>query len=165
MQQEFIDEFEAPNRPVIITDAMSHWPAMHKWTKEALLSKYGGVTFAAGSVDMRLDAFCRYSDAGLSTALSLVPVSCPCTLWYLLCAFLVPPLRLCVMTTSSFSLELTEFFASASSSFSVLVCLYLDVSVCDCVCMCVCVSVCVRVCARVRVCMFMRVRACMHACV
>eukprot|EP00277_Geminigera_cryophila_P016800 CAMPEP_0179442882 /NCGR_PEP_ID=MMETSP0799-20121207/26355_1 /TAXON_ID=46947 /ORGANISM="Geminigera cryophila, Strain CCMP2564" /LENGTH=494 /DNA_ID=CAMNT_0021228423 /DNA_START=21 /DNA_END=1505 /DNA_ORIENTATION=- len=61
--QEFIDEFEAPNRPVIITDAMSDWPAMHKWTKEALLSKYGEVTFAAGSVDMRLDAFCRYSDA------------------------------------------------------------------------------------------------------
>eukprot|EP01121_Diplochlamys_sp_Union-15-3_P009198 TRINITY_DN2492_c0_g1_i3.p1 TRINITY_DN2492_c0_g1~~TRINITY_DN2492_c0_g1_i3.p1 ORF type:complete len:371 (-),score=65.31 TRINITY_DN2492_c0_g1_i3:74-1132(-) len=46
--QKFIDEYERPGKPVIITDAMNDWPAMKKWTYEQLLLDYGDVKFRTG---------------------------------------------------------------------------------------------------------------------
>jgi len=38
---EFYRDYVATNKPVIITDAISHWPALKKWTNSYLLSKIG----------------------------------------------------------------------------------------------------------------------------
>ena len=38
---EFLREFVAPNRPCIIANAVSHWPALRLWTNEYLRSKIG----------------------------------------------------------------------------------------------------------------------------
>eukprot|EP00802_Teleaulax_amphioxeia_P005967 Tamp_05971.p1 GENE.Tamp_05971~~Tamp_05971.p1 ORF type:complete len:538 (+),score=107.72 Tamp_05971:33-1616(+) len=59
--EDFVQEYEKPNRPVIITDVVTKWPAMHKWSPEFLQSRYAGVKFAVGAVEMELDAFLRYA--------------------------------------------------------------------------------------------------------
>ena len=38
--QQFQEEYEAPNRPVVITDALAHWPAQKKWNREYLLEAF-----------------------------------------------------------------------------------------------------------------------------
>eukprot|EP01033_Poteriospumella_lacustris_P009125 gene9125-6564_t len=35
--ERFVEEFERPNRPVIIRNAAAHWPAMQKWKDDAYL--------------------------------------------------------------------------------------------------------------------------------
>jgi hypothetical protein len=41
--EEFIQQYEIPGKPVIITDAMKHWPANKNWTLPVLLQKYAQV--------------------------------------------------------------------------------------------------------------------------
>jgi hypothetical protein len=41
--EEFIQQYEIPGKPVIITDAMKDWPANKNWTLPALLQKYAHV--------------------------------------------------------------------------------------------------------------------------
>jgi hypothetical protein len=60
--EDFVIEFERPNKPVIITDVVTKWPAFKKWNKEYLLSRYSERSFAAGPVDMTLKDFYRYSE-------------------------------------------------------------------------------------------------------
>jgi hypothetical protein len=40
---EFRKNYLEPNRPVIITDLASSWPALRKWTPEYFAAKYGGL--------------------------------------------------------------------------------------------------------------------------
>ncbi|KAL6071142.1 JmjC domain-containing protein, variant 2 [Balamuthia mandrillaris] len=42
--EEFEREYAAKNRPVIITDAIQHWPAWTSWTEKNLLKKLEGVS-------------------------------------------------------------------------------------------------------------------------
>ena len=60
--QEFVDEYEEPNKPVIITDALSNWPALEKWTRNYLINISGDVKLAVGPVDMKMDDYFLYSD-------------------------------------------------------------------------------------------------------
>jgi hypothetical protein len=41
--QEFLDDFFAPMRPVILTDCAAHWPACTLWTPDYLCAKLGAV--------------------------------------------------------------------------------------------------------------------------
>ncbi|CAI7851278.1 unnamed protein product [Closterium sp. NIES-53] len=60
---DFAARFERPGRPVIITGAISHWPALSRWQdREYLLSAAGGKAFACGPVDLSLDQYWRYAD-------------------------------------------------------------------------------------------------------
>jgi hypothetical protein len=63
--EDFIAEFECPNRPVIITDVVTQWPAMRKWTREYLEAAHGDMQFACGPVDMRLRDFFEYAGGAL----------------------------------------------------------------------------------------------------
>ena len=60
---DFIRDFEEPNRPVIITDAISGWPAMKRWDRPYLLEHAGHIPFATGPVDMTLERFYNYADS------------------------------------------------------------------------------------------------------
>ncbi|MDG2002350.1 MAG: DUF6065 family protein [Novosphingobium sp.] len=42
--EEFLDNFYAPGRPVILCGAIDDWPALGKWTPEYLRSKVGGAS-------------------------------------------------------------------------------------------------------------------------
>ncbi|GBE93209.1 cupin-like domain-containing protein [Nostoc cycadae] len=42
---EFIQEYAAVGKPVIITDAMRDWPALNKWNFDFFKSKYGSVSY------------------------------------------------------------------------------------------------------------------------
>ncbi|XP_001626527.2 bifunctional peptidase and (3S)-lysyl hydroxylase Jmjd7 [Nematostella vectensis] len=39
-QEEFLNKYLFRSKPVIITDAIKHWPAIQKWTNEFLIAKY-----------------------------------------------------------------------------------------------------------------------------
>jgi hypothetical protein len=39
--QQFIDEYETPNRPVVITGAIDHWAARSKWLPKQFCDAYG----------------------------------------------------------------------------------------------------------------------------
>eukprot|EP00667_Euglena_gracilis_P006218 EG_transcript_6270 len=59
--EEFIEQYDMPNKPVMITDVVSQWPAMKKWTREHLLALCGDTRFRCGPVDMRLRDYLQYS--------------------------------------------------------------------------------------------------------
>ena len=40
--RRFVDEFERPNRPVIITDVVRHWPAFQRWSERGYLERHAG---------------------------------------------------------------------------------------------------------------------------
>mmetsp|Transcript_13995 Transcript_13995/g.15463 ORF Transcript_13995/g.15463 Transcript_13995/m.15463 type:complete len:485 (-) Transcript_13995:110-1564(-) len=61
--EEFIEKYENPGKPVIITDVMNNWKAMKKWNKAYMLKKYGKVKFrTGGGFRMRLDRYISYFD-------------------------------------------------------------------------------------------------------
>lgn len=43
--QEFIEEYETPNKPVILTDVVPGWPAYKEWQMPRLLEVYGDTLF------------------------------------------------------------------------------------------------------------------------
>lgn len=59
--EEFVAEYEEPNKPVIITDALQNWPAMKSWNREYLIDLAGNVSFAVGPVEMTLDDYFLYA--------------------------------------------------------------------------------------------------------
>ncbi|KAI5069039.1 hypothetical protein GOP47_0015340 [Adiantum capillus-veneris] len=61
--QEFIDSYEEQNRPVLITDALSDWPALRKWNKEYLVKSAGDSKLAVGPVEMTMKDYFLYSEA------------------------------------------------------------------------------------------------------
>ena len=46
--EEFSRCFEQRSRPMILKGCATDWPAMHLWSKESLLRRFGEVTFACG---------------------------------------------------------------------------------------------------------------------
>ncbi|BBM99945.1 histone arginine demethylase JMJD6 [Marchantia polymorpha subsp. ruderalis] len=60
--EEFVKEFEEPNKPLLLTGALDHWPALAKWDREYLLKHAGEVSFACGPVNMKLKDYFSYSD-------------------------------------------------------------------------------------------------------
>jgi hypothetical protein len=51
--EEFIEEYDKKNKPVIITDIIEKWKAKH-WTKEYLLAKYGEFQFKTDEPDPKV---------------------------------------------------------------------------------------------------------------
>ncbi|KAJ1990130.1 hypothetical protein H4R33_001813 [Dimargaris cristalligena] len=58
---QFITEFEAPARPVILTDVVTQWPAWGKWTPDWMVERFGDVSFRAEAIDISLRDYMAYS--------------------------------------------------------------------------------------------------------
>lgn len=58
---DFKAEYETPNRPVIITEAIHEWPAMGQWTDEHLIKACGDQTFSAGGFQLSMEKYLQYS--------------------------------------------------------------------------------------------------------
>eukprot|EP01044_Picomonas_judraskeda_P009280 COSAG03_NODE_1122_length_4774_cov_59.335401_3_plen_416_part_00 len=58
---DFVREFEEPNRPVIISGVVEMWPAFLRWEREELCAAYGDVELNAGGYSMRLKDYFAYS--------------------------------------------------------------------------------------------------------
>lgn len=51
--EEFINEYDSKNKPVIITDALDNWRARTEWTKEKFLKRFGNHPFKTDEIDYR----------------------------------------------------------------------------------------------------------------
>jgi hypothetical protein len=61
--EEFKRDFEVPNKPCIISDVVSEWPAYKKWTPEYLIETSGKeVRFVAGSVHFTMADYFSYAN-------------------------------------------------------------------------------------------------------
>lgn len=49
--EKFIEQYEKPLRPVILTDVTDSWPAKERWTIENFLKKYRNELFKCGEDD------------------------------------------------------------------------------------------------------------------
>jgi len=61
--EEFRDQYERPNRPVILTDLVASWPASKKWNRQYLQQALHGCSVMVGDAPLSFDAYCRYVDA------------------------------------------------------------------------------------------------------
>ncbi|KAI9337805.1 hypothetical protein BDR26DRAFT_838504 [Obelidium mucronatum] len=59
--QEFVDEYDAPGKPVILTDVVTKWPAFGKWNMDYLEKTVGDVEFRAESVDLQFKTYAAYA--------------------------------------------------------------------------------------------------------
>ncbi|KAM3339800.1 F-box protein isoform X1 [Capsicum galapagoense] len=59
---EFVMNFEEPNKPVLLEGCLENWPALEKWNREYLIEKCGDVRFSVGPVEMKLEDYFRYAD-------------------------------------------------------------------------------------------------------
>ncbi|KND00751.1 uncharacterized protein SPPG_03865 [Spizellomyces punctatus DAOM BR117] len=60
--ETFMKEYGTPNRPVIITDVVTKWPAYGKWSTEYLLEHCGDKIFRAESVDIPFRDYVTYAE-------------------------------------------------------------------------------------------------------
>ncbi|KAJ0981728.1 hypothetical protein J5N97_009983 [Dioscorea zingiberensis] len=52
---EFVAQFEEPNKPVLLEGCLNTWPAMAKWTTEWLVGACGDERFSVGPVEMTME--------------------------------------------------------------------------------------------------------------
>ena len=57
--EEFHDEYEVKNKPVIVTEMLCGWPALGKWTPEFFAERYGDkvIKFKYGGLEMKMREF------------------------------------------------------------------------------------------------------------
>lgn len=60
--EEFVSNFEEPNKPVLLEGCMDDWAALQKWDRDYLIKVCGDIRFAVGPVEMRLEDYFSYSD-------------------------------------------------------------------------------------------------------
>lgn len=60
--EEFISNFEEPNKPVLLEGCLENWPAMEKWDREYLVEVCSDARFSVGPVQMKLEDYFVYSD-------------------------------------------------------------------------------------------------------
>ena len=60
--EEFVLNFEEPNKPVLLEGCMDNWAALRKWDMDYLVKVCGDVKFAVGPVEMKLEEYFRYAD-------------------------------------------------------------------------------------------------------
>ncbi|KAJ1981371.1 hypothetical protein H4R34_002100 [Dimargaris verticillata] len=59
---DFVDRYEKPSLPVIITDVVTQWPAFQKWADpHYLLKQYGDAVFRAEAIDIMFKAYWQYA--------------------------------------------------------------------------------------------------------
>lgn len=61
--QQFREQYELPNRPVILTDVVTRWPAMRKWTPEYLAAAFQGQDVIVGGYRMRFADYLAYCNS------------------------------------------------------------------------------------------------------
>lgn len=59
---EFVSNFEEPNKPVLLEGCLDNWPALEKWDRDYLVEVCGDARFSVGPVQMKLDYYFTYSD-------------------------------------------------------------------------------------------------------
>ncbi|KAB2034771.1 hypothetical protein ES319_D04G106800v1 [Gossypium barbadense] len=59
---DFLTNFEEPNKPVLLEGCMDNWDALGKWDRDYLVNLCGDAQFAVGPVKMRLDDYFSYAD-------------------------------------------------------------------------------------------------------
>lgn len=60
--EDFVLNFEEPNRPVLLEGCLDNWVALEKWNRNYLIETCGDVKFSVGPVEMKLEDYFRYSD-------------------------------------------------------------------------------------------------------
>ncbi|KAI3932821.1 hypothetical protein MKX01_031803 [Papaver californicum] len=60
--EEFVLNYEEPNKPVLLEGCIENWPALKKWDKEYLMWVCGYVRFAVGPAELKLEEYFKYSD-------------------------------------------------------------------------------------------------------
>ncbi|KAG2446007.1 hypothetical protein HXX76_000610 [Chlamydomonas incerta] len=61
--EQFRTEYEIPNRPVILTDAMSSWPAMSRWSNDYFTRVFGDKDVIVGNMPMPFSTYAAYAAA------------------------------------------------------------------------------------------------------
>ncbi|XP_031501689.1 arginine-specific demethylase JMJ22 isoform X1 [Nymphaea colorata] len=61
--EDFILQFEKPNKPVLLCGCLSNWAALKKWDRDYLMEKAKDVDFSVGPVDMSLQSYYKYADS------------------------------------------------------------------------------------------------------
>lgn len=59
---EFREQYEIPNKPVILTDVVTKWPAMKKWSRAYLKKAFKGGMVLVGDQPIPFDSYCKYAD-------------------------------------------------------------------------------------------------------
>ncbi|WIA16758.1 hypothetical protein OEZ85_013410 [Tetradesmus obliquus] len=62
--EQFRAQYEAANRPVVLTDAMDDWPALTKWSRQYLTAALAGRPVIVGNMPWRFSAYMAYCDSG-----------------------------------------------------------------------------------------------------
>ncbi|KAG2679855.1 hypothetical protein I3760_11G071300 [Carya illinoinensis] len=60
--EEFVLNFEEPNKPILLEGCLDDWVAPKKWDRDYLVRLCGDVQFAVGPVEMKLEEYFQYSD-------------------------------------------------------------------------------------------------------
>ncbi len=60
--QQFRNDYEMRNRPVVMVGAANEWPAVHKWDKEYLRGPMGKTKVHAGEMEFRLSDYIDYTE-------------------------------------------------------------------------------------------------------
>jgi len=61
--QEFIEKYEIPGKPCLISGMTKTWAACYTWTKEILLKRHGDAKFrTGGGFKMKLRRFFQYME-------------------------------------------------------------------------------------------------------
>ena len=66
--EDFVNSFEIPNLPVVITGCVSSWKAYKEWTFESLRHRYGATRFHVAGYDMLLSNYLDYLQNGACDA-------------------------------------------------------------------------------------------------
>jgi len=66
--EDFVNNFEIPNLPVVITGCVSSWKAYKEWTFESLRHRYGATRFHVAGYDMLLSNYLDYLQNGACDA-------------------------------------------------------------------------------------------------
>lgn len=60
--EEFVLNFEEPNKPVLLEGCLDNWVARERWNRDYLIQLCGDVRFSVGPADLKLEEFFLYSD-------------------------------------------------------------------------------------------------------
>lgn len=60
--EDFIAEFEEPNKPLLLEGCLENWAALEKWDRDYLIRVCGDTAFSVGPVEMKLGDYFRYAD-------------------------------------------------------------------------------------------------------
>lgn len=60
--EQFIAEYEIPNKPVVLTDVVPNWPCYKKWSKDGMIKEYGDMDVNINQgISMKLKDYFTYS--------------------------------------------------------------------------------------------------------